>query len=177
MQQIDVNPVIKRFGAHSLWVGILLMLLGTFGIILPVILSELTVTLITSLMIASGILWLWHSFRHGSDWIDWIKPVVLLAAGILIAVKPWDGIAGLALLLAGYLAFDAFACFSLAQAVAGSSGRGWMIFNGVADAVLAVIFLWGWPQTSAMMVGLFVGISLLFDGWALAMIGWSLKRQ
>jgi uncharacterized membrane protein HdeD (DUF308 family) len=52
-----------------------------------------------------------------------------------------------------------------------------MIFNGVMDILLAGVFLWGWPQSSLWMVGLFVGISLIFDGWALIMIGRSLKRS
>ena len=47
-----------------------------------------------------------------------------------------------------------------------------MVFNGVISALLAILFLIGWPATSLWLVGLYVGISLVFDGWALITIGW-----
>jgi membrane protein HdeD len=129
-----------------------------------------------SLLVAGGLLWAWHSIRHGAGWADWIKPVVLLAAGGLTAHRSWAGIADIALLIAAYLVLDAVASFSPAGNASGKAGRGWMIFKGIADIVLAGLFLWGWPQSSLWMVGLFVGISLIFDGWALVAIGWSLRH-
>jgi len=39
-----------------------------------------------------------------------------------------------------------------------------------------MLLLIGWPATS-MWVGLYVGISLVFDGRALLMIGWSMKKE
>ncbi|APZ42447.1 hypothetical protein BW247_04545 [Acidihalobacter ferrooxydans] len=42
--------------------------------------------------------------------------------------------------------------------------------------LLAVLFLFNWPDSALWMVGLFVGISLLFDGWMLTAIGWSLRK-
>jgi membrane protein HdeD len=177
MHTLELDDTVKRFGAHSLWVGILLLIVGTIGVILPVVLSELTIALVASLLLAGGLLWIWHSIRHGIGWTDWIKPVVLVAAGGLIAYKPWAGIAGVALLIAAYLVFDAIASFSLAGNASGKTGHGWMIFKGATDIVLAALFLWGWPQSSLWMVGLFVGISLIFDGWALVAIGWSLRHK
>jgi len=41
-----------------------------------------------------------------------------------------------------------------------------MAFNGVMSFLLATLFL----------IGLYVGISLLFDGWALIAIGWVLRK-
>jgi uncharacterized membrane protein HdeD (DUF308 family) len=52
-----------------------------------------------------------------------------------------------------------------------------MLFNGVMDILLAGVFLWGWPQSSLWLVGLFVSISLIFDGWALIMISRSLQHS
>lgn len=34
----------------------------------------------------------------------------------------------------------------------------------------------GWPSTSLWLVGLYIGISLFFDGWALVAIGWALRK-
>lgn len=177
MQELDLNATVKRFGAHSLWIGIVLLVVGTLGVLLPVAMSMMTVAVIASVMIAGGLLWVWHSFRHGAGWADWIKPGALLAAGGLIAYQPWTGIASVALLITIYLVLDAIASFSLARNGSGKPGHGWMIVNGVMDILLAGLFLWGWPRSSLWLVGLFVSISLVFDGWALIMIGRSLQHS
>jgi uncharacterized membrane protein HdeD (DUF308 family) len=39
-----------------------------------------------------------------------------------------------------------------------------------------VLFLIGGPATSLWLVGLYVGINLLFDGMALVAIGWNLRK-
>jgi uncharacterized membrane protein HdeD (DUF308 family) len=51
-----------------------------------------------------------------------------------------------------------------------------MIFNGLINIALALLFLLNWPDSALWMVGLFVGISLLFDGWVLVRIGWSMRK-
>jgi uncharacterized membrane protein HdeD (DUF308 family) len=45
-------------------------------------------------------------------------------------------------------------------------GWPWVLLNGVVDLVLGVLILNGWPGTSLWVIGLFVGIDLLFHGWS-----------
>jgi uncharacterized membrane protein HdeD (DUF308 family) len=90
--------------------------------------------------------------------------------------KPVIDIEALGLLLAIYLLLDAFNSFALANAIHPPKGWVWMIFNGVTSLLLATLFLLGWPSTSLYLVGLYVGIGLLFDGWILFAIGWALRK-
>lgn len=164
------------FGRHTLGVGILLMVLGLVGIVAPVLMSLATAALFAWLLILGGVFWGWHAYQHGSGIIDWLKAVLLLVVGALILFRPAVGIESLALLISFYLLLDAFASFSMIGRVRPRGGRAWMIFNGIIDIALALLFLLNWPDSALWMVGLFVGISLLFDGWMLVMIGWSLRR-
>ena len=43
-------------------------------------------------------------------------------------------------------------------------GRGWFIFSGVIDIAIAILFFVTWPQGSLILVGIFVGVNLIFDG-------------
>jgi len=72
---------------------------------------------------------------------------------------------------------DAFSSFVLAQSVYPGKGWGWMAINGVVSVLLAALFMIGWPETSYWLVGLYVAISLVFDGWALLFIGWALRKE
>lgn len=109
--------------------------------------------------------------------MDWIKPALLLIIGGLMLFYPVSGVAVLGLLLSIYLLLDAMHSLALAQSIYPAKGWGWMAFNGLISVLMASLFLIGWPATSLWLVGLYVGISLLFDGWALIAIGWMLRKH
>jgi uncharacterized membrane protein HdeD (DUF308 family) len=50
------------------------------------------------------------------------------------------------------------------------TGWGWLMFNGITSLLLALVLIAGWPFSSAWLIGLFIGISLLIDGISLLMI-------
>ncbi len=56
--------------------------------------------------------------------------------------------------------------------------KGWWMpmINGVLSLLLALILLLGWPLSSIVLVGLFVGISLFFDGIVLVVLGMQAKK-
>jgi hypothetical protein len=54
MQEPNFTDTAKRFGAHSLWVGIVLLFAGTVGVVVPVLMSMMTVAFIASPMVAGG---------------------------------------------------------------------------------------------------------------------------
>lgn len=172
-----LDTQVHSFGRHTLGVGILLVVLGCVGIVAPVLLSLVTAALFAWLLVLGGVFWAWHAYQHGQAAVDWLKAALLLVIGVLMLLRPLIGIESLALLVSLYLVLDAFASFSIVGRVRRSGGRAWMVFNGIVDIALAFLFLLDWPDSAVWMVGLFVGVSLLFDGWALAAIGWSIRRS
>ncbi len=42
--------------------------------------------------------------------------------------------------------------------------------NGVIDVVLAILILNQWPESGLWVIGLFVGIDMIFNGWSLVML-------
>lgn len=177
---LDPAAVLERevsgFGRHSFWAGILLMALGAIGIALPLAMAITTVEVVSLILFVGGGFWLWHTWAHGGGLIHWLKPLVLIVAGGLMIASPLDGAAALALLLSFYLLLDAFGSFALARDLRPTTGWGWMTASGVVDLALIVFFTLGWPASSLVVLGIFVGASLLFDGAALAAIGWSLRK-
>lgn len=169
---------LQRFGPHSLAVGILLIILGSVGIVLPGLMSIATLGFVTGMLMLGGTLWAYHTYKNNpGSLIDWLKPLLLILCGALLLLFPLPGVASLALLLTVYLLLDGYGSFSLAYARYPAKGWGWMAFNGVADLALAVIFMSGWPAASLLLVGIFVGVSLVFDGWALIIIGWTIRKD
>ncbi len=162
----------KRFQKFSLIAGILLIVVGIAGAILPQIMSLVVTAFLGWMLITGGVLTGYLAFLgRGRSMIAFLKPVLLIVTGAMFIFYPLAGMAALALLLSVYLLLDAFGGFGLAYDLYPMRGWGWMAFNGLMSFVLAMVLFIGWPVTSPLMVGLFIGISLFFDGLALVSLG------
>ena len=179
MHTLPMNEIVhSKVGPYTSVIGILLVALGTLAIFLPGVMSLGTAIFAAWLLLAGGFLWAVHTYHYASKCLmNWVKPTLLAGVGLLMLVFPVSGVAAVGLLLAIYLFLDAFGSFALARAIRPAKGWGWMASNGVISFVLATLFLVGWPATSMWLVGLYVGISLLFDGWALLVISWALRKS
>lgn len=168
----------SNFGKYSLLTGILLTTLGLIGIFLPSLISLEANFLIASLLLIGGLFWLIHSFQARSqDWSEWLKPLVLFITGGLMAFYPMTGIATIGLLMAVYLLFDAYGSFIMSYGLETKKESFWMIFNGALSLLLAFLFLFSWPESSLFLVGIYIAISLIFDGLALMSIYWIQKKS
>lgn len=171
------QEILDKFGPYTLITGILLIVLGIAGIVLPEVMSLGTVLFVSWLLLTGGVLWAIHTYKHHpAHVVDWLKPALLFLTGGLMLFYPASGVAAVGLLLAIYLLLDAYGSFALAQTRHPAKGWGWMTFNGALSLLMALLFLVGWPSTSLWLVGLYVGISLFFDGWALVAIGAALRK-
>ena len=152
-------------------VSVVLLLAGIVGIVLPQFMSMVLAWFIGGLLLMAGgiaFYFAWLGFRE--RWIVWLKPFVLITVGLLILLHPLAGAAALGLMLALYFLFDGFASVGFAWELRPRQGWKWLMFNGVVSLLLAVIFIVGWPITSAWLIGLMIGISLFFDGLSLLML-------
>ena len=176
---IEMDPETKRRVAKNATVaGIILMLLGLGGIVFPGMMSVAVVFFVAWMMLFGGLMtgyFTWMSDR--SDWLGWLKTFILVATALLLIFKPLPGIAAVGLLLAIYFLFDSFGNMALAFTMKPTKGWWLWLLNGIFSLTLAVIFLVGWPFSSLYLVGLFVGISLFFDGIVLITLGSYLKKE
>jgi len=170
--------ILGKFGPFTLITGILFILLGTAGILLPGIMSLSTVIFSAWLLFLGGVMWGIHTYRYDAkSLMNWFKSAVLVAVAVLMFTDPMSGVEAVGLLLAIYLLLDSFGSFALANSIHPAKGWIWMSFNGATSLLLATLFLFDWPQTSLYLVGLYIGISLLFDGWVLLAMGLALRKK
>ncbi len=159
-------------------VGILLVVLGAAGVILPQLMGLALSLLISALLLLSGLLsayLAWSSYARTST--GWMKPAILIALGLLIAFYPKAGTAAIGLLLIVYFLMDGFASLIFGLELRPMRGWGWTVISGAASLLLALLFIGGWPFHSDWLVGLLVGVSLLLDGVALLVLSTAAAPQ
>ena len=58
-----------------------------------------------------------------------------------------------------------------------AQGWGWMFFGGIVTLVLAVLIWTQMPGSALWVIGLLVGINLLFTGWGLCMVAIAMRPK
>ncbi len=170
---------IKRSSTTLLWLGIATLLLGGLAMAAPLI-PGLAIAMMVGIMLTlAGIARLAFGFRSKS-WSHGIVGLLVVLLGIFMLVRPGAVLASLTLVLGVYFfahgLLDAIHAFQLRPV----KGWGWVLVNALVSVVLGGMILAHWPASSWWVVGIFVGVNLLFTGvtmiW-LSAAGRSLARD
>jgi uncharacterized membrane protein HdeD (DUF308 family) len=152
--------------------GIALIVLGVAAILLPAIASLAFTIFIGWLLLLSGVVGLVMTLMgRGAPGFWWSLASALLAivAGGVLLWWPFRGEVSLTLVLIVFFLVDGIASIMLAvEHRRELSGRwGWLVAGGVVDLALAAIILAGFPGSAGWVLGLLIGINLVFNGCAL----------
>ena len=156
--------------------GCLLLLLGCVAIVVSFLTGIVISVPVGWLLILSGLLGLWTGWSmrrvEGSGWAL-LSSVVALLAGAAFFAWPVGGLVSLTLMLGAYLTVDGVATYSQALQHRRVKIRnwGWLLVNGVLDILLAVVIVLWWPGVNAWLIGVIVGVGLIFAGSSLVALG------
>jgi uncharacterized membrane protein HdeD (DUF308 family) len=53
---------------------------------------------------------------------------------------------------------------------------GWTLVGGIINLILGIMIWQQWPEVSLIVIGLFVGIDLVFTGWIWVMLALAVKN-
>jgi uncharacterized membrane protein HdeD (DUF308 family) len=146
--------------------GVLLMILGAVAVVAAFAVTMATVLLFGVLLLVAGIAQIVHGFS-ASRWRGFLFHLlggcVYAAIGGLIVADPVGAAIGLTLLLAFFFA----AAGILKTAIGFQTQSGWFTVSGVVDLLLVLLVLLGLPETGTWVIGLFIGVEMLFAGFTL----------
>lgn len=158
--------------------GIAMVVFGTIAIGSACIATVATTWLFGFLLLAGGISEIVSSFWAGR----WSGTLTHLLIGILYAVvglmiidHPANAAVQLTLIIAIFLVFSGIfrIVFALSERF---TGWGWVLLNGAVSLLLGMLVYKQWPASGLWIIGLFVGIELIFNGWAWIMLSFGLKQ-
>lgn len=171
-EQEFAKEVLEKLSKYNKIAGILFIILGFIGIIYPTFMTIFTVTFLSWILLFAGLTAGYFTYiTNKSDSNGWLKSIILIGVALLILFYPMSGVGMIGLLLSIYFFIDSFTSFSMGFSMKASNGWLIWILNAIFSLILAILFIIGWPMSSLYLIGLFVGISLLFDGISLLVIG------
>jgi uncharacterized membrane protein HdeD (DUF308 family) len=170
----SVDPeTLRKFKLWFKIYGVILILLGAASIILPGIATLATTITVGWLLIAGGIFGLISVFQSGTSspgfWWNLLTALVCVLAGGVILFNPIKGVLTLTIVLAAYLLATGVTKGLMAFHYRNVIPRAWlwMLFSALVDIALGLIIFAGLPGSAIWVLGLLVGINLLFTGVAL----------
>ena len=173
MQNQEELSQITGIWKQLLLEGILFVLIGFAAISLPGLFTLSIELLIGVLFVIGGIaqgVRAINAIHQKGSWVSVVSALLSLGVGILLLAYPLSGVVTLTLLLALFFVLDGVSKISLAWSFKGNSQWGWLVFSGILSLILAFLIGSQLPGSAAWVIGLLVGINMVFFGTALIMI-------
>jgi uncharacterized membrane protein HdeD (DUF308 family) len=168
---------------HQQWwcfllLGISLIVIGSICIAQPLVGSIASVLFLGFLLLAGGITQIVSAFWAGK----WSGMLFHILIGVLY------GVVGYMIIDAPGISLAVLTKFVAVFLIAGGIFRivaalvqrfhdwGWVLLNGAITLFLGLIINRQLPEAALWVIGLFVGIEMIFNGWAWVMLSLGLRR-
>lgn len=160
-----------------LLLGIGLIVLGTLALGSAFFASVVAVVYLGLLLLAGGIVQTISAFWAGK-WSGFLLSIFIgllyMVAGVFIIGHPVESTLDLTLMLA--FLFIVSGVFRIVTALMIRFPLwGWPLLNGVISVLLGVMIYKQWPASGLWVIGLFIGIEMIFNGWAWMMFALGLR--
>lgn len=172
--------LLRKYWKWFMALGVAMVVLGTIAISWSCI-ATITVAatwLFGFFLLAGGIGEIINSFwvgRWSGMLLHLLVGVMYTLVGFMVIDQPETAAVQLTLLIAIFLMVTGI--FRVVFAVAERfSGSGWVMLNGVVTFILGLMIYKQWPASSLWVIGLFIGIDLIFNGWAWIMLSLGLRQ-
>lgn len=175
-----MRDAVKRHSTWYLVQSALMIVAGMLALIFPAISSVAVVIFLGWLLIISGVL---HaiSLIDARDvphfWWQLLSVVLFMVVGFLFLRNPGAGLLSLTLLLIVLFMLEGVSKVIFAMTIRPLPNWGWVLASGILGILLS---LWLWasgPVTALWLLGVLVGIQLIFEGAALGSLAWQVKQS
>ena len=170
--QLTGSNELRRSWGWYLVFGIVLIVLGTIALGSALLMTIASVFFFGWILIVGGVMEVVHAFWHkrwSGFFLDLLTGILYVVAGWMIMSNPAQSALLLTLVIAMFLVFEGVFRIVVALAVR-YPHWGWLLLNGVISLLLGVMIWRQWPYSGLWVIGLFVGIEMLLNGWSLVML-------
>jgi uncharacterized membrane protein HdeD (DUF308 family) len=160
--------------------GVLMLIAGALALANLFLATVVSVYYVGALMLAGGAFQIIHAFgvKSWGRFIWWLASGLLYAAaGVVAFVNPILASLVLTLLLAAALVAAGVMRIMVALEQRSEPNWGWILATGVVTALAGLVIALRWPVNSLFILGIFLGVDLIFQGATWTSVGLALKRR
>ncbi len=151
--------------------GVFSIVLGIFALAIPALTTVASMLVLGVLLLVNGIAQIIQTIRarEGREFfLHLLIGILYIVVGGLMILTPGATAISLSLLIASF--FMVGGIFRIIWAVEKRFGNwGWVVLNGIITLLLGLIILAAWPLSGLWVIGLFVAIEMIINGWSVVM--------
>ena len=181
----DISDTLKEHigELRSKWgwfvgLGIVMLIVGVIALGNLLAATVASVYLVGFMMLIAGGFEIAHAFgvKSWGGFFWWLLGGLLYAIGGIIAfTNPLLASAVLTLLLAASLVASGVVRAWIGYKHWSAKGSGWIITAAIITALCGLVIAIGWPTNSLWVLGMFLAIDMIFQGWTAIALGFALK--
>jgi len=176
------HPLFGELSRHWGWllaVGILSVILGTIGLGMTWMLTLASVVYFGVLLIVIGVAQLLQTFKSAgwkSTFLQILIGLLYLAAGIMVVSRPL--LASLTLTWALGFALIVVGVMRIVVGMQHRGTSGWVgaVVAGIITLLLGLLILARWPSDALWVIGLFLAIELIVNGYTQILVALAARR-
>ena len=178
----DLRDAIGQTRAKWGWfvaLGVVLLIFGGIAFGNLFIATVASVYLVGWMMLFAGVVEIIHAFgvKTWGRFFYWLLSGLLYAlAGFFAFYNPLLASAVLTFLLAIALIAAGVLRLWVAYQQRAAKGSGWILAAGIVTVLAGLVIAIGWPVNSLWILGMFLAIDLIFQGWTFIAFGLALKK-
>jgi uncharacterized membrane protein HdeD (DUF308 family) len=175
--QAELHALRANWG-WFLALGIALIVVGLLAVSMAVVATWATMVLLGVLLLVgagaefASAIW---ARRWQGLLLHLLVGVVYAVLGFLVLNRPLMVAEALTLLFAALLLVGGVFRVVIAAGIR-FHNWGWAVAGGLISILLGVMIWQQWPESGLWVIGLFVGIDMLFNGWTWVVLGLTLRR-
>lgn len=176
---VGVTPEMIHHWGWFLIFGIALFVLGIAAVARSFAATVASMVFFGWLLVLASIIEFVDAFMVG-HWAGFFSHVLLAIAfgivGLLMVLKPVISAEAVTLLMSIFFLISGLYQL-LASLWTHLPSWGWQALNGIIAAGMGILILAEWPVSGLWVIGLFVGIDLIFFGWTWIALALNLRRM
>ncbi len=169
---------------HRAWgwllaLGIMLLIGGTAALLMPFLASVTVSAIVGATLLVCGAVQVLHVFSapgwRAGVWSGLAGALYLIGGGVILA-DPLAGLVALTLVMIVVFFGQGVVRLVLGLRMRPEQGWGWLAAGGALSAALAVGLFLLFPGVSQSLLGILLGVSLIFEGWGVVFVALAARR-
>jgi uncharacterized membrane protein HdeD (DUF308 family) len=179
LDRSDIRPLRAKCG----WIvtlGVIYLIAGLIALSSVALATVASVFVVGVMMLIAGVAEVINAFalKSWGNFLLWLALGLLyIVAGFVTFENPLLAAALLTLMLGVALVASGIMRIVLAISMRGSVPWIWVVFSGAITLLLGIVILAHWPVSSLYVLGIFLGIDLVFAGVGWILVGSGLKNR
>ncbi len=187
MERIKINQLVEQYTLRlsNRWkwfigIGVLLMVLGLVALGNQLFATMVSIYFISLMLLSAGIIQIIEAFHMrvvnralylgGSGLLYSIAGVLIFFQPVFTSVVLTLFLASLFIIAGIMRLWDGFKYRDMI-------GSAWTMFSGFFTLVFGLMVAISWPENSLWIIGIMLGVDLLFQGWVCLDMGFAIKRS